>query len=63
MKYRAPDGVTALFCAGESIAPNEAGVFEAAEFLAPGLAAHGCVAVAEPEAGPTRGRSRGERAS
>ena len=33
MKYRAPEGVTALSCAGETIAPDEAGVFEASEEL------------------------------
>lgn len=65
MKYRAPEGVTALSCAGESIAPNEVGHFEAAERFAAELAAHGCVAVPAPEGAaekPARGRAR-ERAN
>lgn len=63
MKYRAPLGVTALFCAGEVITPNEAGVFEAAESLAEELAAHGCVAISEHNERPARGRVRAAKAN
>ena len=49
MKYRAPEGVTALFCAGQSILPDDAGCFEADAFLAPDLAAHGCAQLAGSE--------------
>jgi hypothetical protein len=71
MKYRAPEGVTALSCAGESIVPNTLGIFEASEELAVELAAHGCVAVAVPddvagrsaEERPARGRARADRAN
>ncbi len=45
MKYQAPVGVTAIFCAGEEISPDENGGFEAAEFMAVELEAHGCVAL------------------
>ncbi|HUO54282.1 MAG TPA: hypothetical protein VMU18_06060 [Rhodoblastus sp.] len=60
MKYRAPEGVTALFCAGETILPDEAGIFDAGEELAAELAAHGCAVEAESGAlgeRPTRVRS------
>jgi hypothetical protein len=69
MKYRAPEGVTALFCAGETIAPDEAGVFEASEDLADELKAHGCVAYGSDPFGmpdldkPSRGRSRSGKAN
>jgi len=43
MKFKAPAGVTALFCAGDTIAPDESGLFDAVESLADELAAHGCV--------------------
>ncbi|MCI4680181.1 hypothetical protein K9U39_10995 [Rhodoblastus acidophilus] len=69
MKYRAPEGVTALSCAGETIAPDEAGRFEAADELAHELAAHGCVVCAEAAPGedaapvrPARARARAEKA-
>ncbi len=64
MKYQAPVGVTAIFCAGEVITPDENGGFEAAEFLLVELAAHGCVFAAVSEAklaeknGETRPRAR-----
>lgn len=45
MRYRAPEGVTALCCAGEAMTPDETGVFEAAAELSGELSAHGCVAV------------------
>ncbi len=70
MKYRAPEGVTALFCAGESFVPDEAGLFEAGEDLAEELASHGCAIFAEQapdrEAAsgrPARGRGRPEKAN
>lgn len=47
MKYQAPVGVTAIFCAGVEISPDENGGFEAAEFMAVELEAHGCVVVVE----------------
>lgn len=61
MRYRAPEGVTALCCAGEAIAPDETGVFEAAPELSDQLSAHGCVAVpdsVEPRAGKRTSRLR-----
>ncbi len=70
MKYRAPEGVTALVCAGETFAPDEAGLFEAGEHLAEELAPHGCAIFVEPapdreaaSARPPRGRSRPEKAN
>ena len=67
MKYRAPEGVTALFCAGENMAPDEEGLFEAGENLACELASHGCAPFAAQERDdeaapkrPSRGRSRSE---
>ncbi|MGO8740065.1 hypothetical protein [Rhodoblastus sp.] len=70
MKYRAPEGVTALFCAGETIAPDEAGLFEAGEDLASELASHGCAAFVAQEPDdeaapkhPPRGRPRSEKAN
>jgi hypothetical protein len=62
MKYRAPEGVTALSCAGETIAPDKAGVFEAAGELADELSAHGCVAFSEGEI-DLSGASAGEKSS
>jgi hypothetical protein len=69
MKFQAPVGVTGIFCAGEIITPDEVGGFEAAEFLAAELAAHGCVPAAESaeadkggEARP-RVRARAEKAN
>ncbi len=32
MKYQAPPGVTALFCAGAETTPDENGIFDAPEF-------------------------------
>ncbi|WP_298353978.1 hypothetical protein [Rhodoblastus sp.] len=68
MKYRAPEGVTALFCAGETFVPDQSGLFEAGDDLIEELAPHGCAAFAEPKPGdaavfrrPARGRSRCER--
>jgi hypothetical protein len=70
MKYRAPEGVTALFCAGENIAPDEAGLFEAGEDLACELASHGCAVFIEQapdresvSGRPPRGRARPEKAN
>jgi hypothetical protein len=69
MKYRTPEGVTALSCAGETIALDEAGVFEASEELADELKAHGCVACESDLFGmpviekPLRGRSRAGKAN
>ncbi|MGP0106665.1 hypothetical protein [Rhodoblastus sp.] len=70
MKYRAPEGVTALFCAGETIAPDVAGLFEAGAELASELASHGCAVFAEQEPDgeaasqrPARGRPRSEKAN
>lgn len=72
MKYRAPQGVTALCCAGESIVPDALGIFEASEELVVELVAHGCVAVAAldgvaayrgAEERPARGRARVDRAN
>jgi hypothetical protein len=69
MKYQAPSGVTALFCADAEIAPDENGVFNAPEVLADELAAHGCVACADSEqtasasrneVRPRPGRARGK---
>jgi hypothetical protein len=69
MKYRAPEGVTALSCAGETFVPDGAGLFEAGENLAGELASHGCAIFVEqaPEreaasGRPPRGRSPPERA-
>ncbi len=66
MKYRAPEGVTALFCAGETFVPDGVGLFEAGDELIEQLAPHGCSVFVEPEPGavsrrPARGRSRPER--
>ncbi len=68
MKYRAPEGVTALFCAGETFVPDGAGLFEAGGDLIEELAPHGCAVFVEREPGeesasrrPSRGRSRSER--
>lgn len=69
MKYRAPEGVTAVFLAGEIVMPDEAGFFEAGAEAAEELAAHGCVAATgddEPASPPaadksSRGRSRVEK--
>jgi hypothetical protein len=64
MKYQAPVGLTAIFCAGEAFAPDENGGFDAAAGLAVELAAHGCVpagdagATAEEKAGDSRPRFR-----
>ncbi|MGO9390652.1 hypothetical protein [Rhodoblastus sp.] len=71
MKYQAPVGVTAIFCAGEVITPDEDGRFEAAELLLGELAAHGCVFAAPSEAKLTeksgemrpRARTRAEKAN
>jgi hypothetical protein len=69
MKYRAPEGVAALSCAGETIAPDEAGVFEASEELADELRAHGCVECESDLPGASvgekssRGRSRAGKVS
>jgi hypothetical protein len=69
MKYRAPEGVTALSCAGETIALDEAGVFEASEELADELKAHGCVECESDLLGApvgeksSRGRSRAGKAN
>ena len=70
MRYRAPEGVTAVFLAGEVVTPDQAGFFEAGAEAAEELAAHGCVAVTgddEPTSAPaadksSRGRSRVEKA-
>ncbi len=64
MKYQAPVGVTAIFCAGEEIAPDEDGGFEAAEFMAVELGAHGCVLAVEVAAAAgvkSRPRAKGVR--
>jgi hypothetical protein len=49
MKFQAPVGLTAISCAGETFAPDENGVFVAAESLATEFLAHGCVPSAELE--------------
>jgi hypothetical protein len=65
MKYRAPAGVTALFLAGEAIAPDEAGIFDAREDQAAELAAHGCIIIRDNNApagkSASRGRARTEK--
>jgi hypothetical protein len=62
MKFQAPQGVTALFCAGEAIAPDGSGCFDAAENLTDQLAAHGCAPIGEAEpAVVERSRARGSR--
>lgn len=71
MKYRAPEGVTALCCRGETITPDEAGAFEAAENLEGDLVAHGCVVIPDDEqpiakrseARRSRGGPRAEKAN
>ena len=70
MKYRAPEGVTALFCAGETFVPDQVSLFEAGDHLAEELAPHGCAIFVEPapeseaaSARPARGRSRSEKAN
>jgi hypothetical protein len=71
MKYQAPVGVTALFCAGEEISLDEQGAFEASALLAAELAAHGFVpavasegAAAEKSADTRpRARARAEKAN
>jgi hypothetical protein len=63
MKFQAPAGVTALFCAGETLIPDESGVFDADPSLDAALAAHGCVPrdeAAAPE--KAESRPRGTRA-
>jgi hypothetical protein len=68
MKYRAPEGVTALFCAGETFTPDEAGLFDASDALAAELAPHGCAIPprtpgdAAASERPARGRPRSEKA-
>ena len=47
MKYRAPEGVTEIFFAGQTIAPDATGGFDAAEEWASELEAHGCAAIPE----------------
>lgn len=63
MKYRAPEGVTALSCAGETIAPDEAGVFEASEELSDELKAHGCVECESDLLGANVGEKRSRERS
>ena len=67
MKFQAPHGVTALFCAGEEIFPDARGCFEAAEILASELLAHGCIPEAQSqtqaESTPVKKRGRAEKAS
>jgi len=72
MQYRAPVGVTALFCAGQDMRPDKDGGFDAPESFAVDLAAHGCLALvdslnAETEkkivARPRSSRGRGEKTS
>jgi len=71
MKYQAAVGVTAIFCAGEEILPDETGAFEAREHFASELAAHGLIPLAESNlAGTQRSgdarphtRARAEKAS
>lgn len=64
MKFQAPVGLTAIYCAGATLAPDENGGFEAAEGLAVELAAHGCfpagdaAATAAEKAGEPRPRAR-----
>lgn len=70
MKYRAPEGVTAVFLAGEVVTPDQAGFFEAGTEAAEELAAHGCVAAMDDDeraSAPatdksSRARSRVEKA-
>jgi hypothetical protein len=65
MKFQAPVGVTALFCSGETMIPDESGFFDAAPSLAEALAAHGCVPCDETKpAAQDKGaaRPRGNRA-
>jgi len=69
MKYRAPAAVTALFVDGEAVAPDQAGVFEAAREWFEHLAAHGCVALGDEEPGdmpasakPSRRPARADKA-
>ena len=62
MKFQAPAGVTELSCAGETIAQDGSGCFDAAETLADELAAHGCAPFVESElAVVEKSRSRGSR--
>ena len=71
MKYQAPVGVTAIFCAGEEILPDETGAFEVCEHFASELAAHGLIPPDESNLAATRSfgdvrpraRARAEKAS
>jgi hypothetical protein len=66
MIFQAPAGVTALFSAGETMVPDESGLFDAAPSLARALAAHGCVPRGETEPSPLKkggeSQARGNRA-
>jgi hypothetical protein len=60
MKFQAPEGVTALFCAGEAIVPDETGCFDAVESLTDQFTTHGCVPYVESEPAE-KSRPRGSR--